>query len=227
MATSDKVDTGSTRAYGGVGASERRLQRRQRFIEAGVEVFGTRGLGQSTMRDLCGEARLTDRYFYESFRRVEDVFEAVLADLTTQLVERLGSAMFAVPLRMDSVAEAGLRAFFGFMQEDPRRARIVLIDALSLRFSPARDRSVDPIESYVELLRALYNALYPQAAGLGIDVGLLAKTLIGMTIHSGAVWAHDGFDKSIDDMVMYNLFAWHGLDTWIKRLIADGVASPR
>lgn len=213
------ADKTSARAYGGVTADERRLQRRQRFIEAGVEVFGTRGLFQTTMRDLCAEARLTDRYFYESFRRVEDVFEQVYVELSQQLIARLGAAMMQAPRRMDAVAEAGLRVFFGFVQEDRRRARILLVDAMSVYFSLPPDSEL-PIGDYVSLLRQLHGVLYPQADGLDIDVDFVAKGLLGMTINSAAIWARDGFDKSIDEVVRHNLFAWRGFDAWINALVA-------
>lgn len=207
------------RAYGGLAADVRREQRRQRFIEAGIQVFGTRGLAHSTMRDLCAEARLTDRYFYESFRRVEDVFNLVHAELSAQLVARLGEAMMREPLRMEAVAEAGLRAFFGFVQEDRRRARILLVDSMGVFFSLPQGSDL-PIAEYVALLRQLYDALYPQAGGLDLDVDFVAKSLLGMTINSAAVWSHAGFDKSLDEVVRHSLFAWRGLDAWVHEQIA-------
>lgn len=219
------VDQTPSRSYGGVGAQERRLQRRQKLVEAGLQVLGTRGLPHTTMRDLCVEARLTDRYFYESFRRVEDVFQAVHVELTTELVARLSAAMLSIPMTLEAMAEAGLRAFFSYLQEDPRRARILLIDALSQRFSTARkaEGAFNAFDetAYVELLRLLYGVMYPAAADLDLDVELLAKTLIGMTAYSGAAWAHDGFDKSLDDMVRYSMFAWRGLDAWIRSMIDE------
>lgn len=205
-----------TRVYGGVDADERRQQRLQRFMEAGVELFGTRGLAHTTMRDLCSHARLTDRYFYESFKRVEDVFDAVYADLNHRLVEQLQQAMSGMQPQMDTMAEAGLRAFFAFMREDPRRVRIMLLDVLATRqeAEPARDH---PSDAYVQLLAGLYQAMYPQARDIQVDIDFVINALIGMTIHSAVVWARAGFDKSIDEVVRHNLFAWYGVDTWVRR----------
>lgn len=223
--SADNPDSTPSRSYGGVGALERRQQRREKLLAAGLRVLGTRGLPNTTMRDLCVESRLTDRYFYESFRRVEDVFQAVHAELSTELVARLSTAMLAIPMALEPMAEAGLRAFFGYIQEDPRRARILLIDALSQRFSTATkvEGAFNAFDetAYVDLLRVLYGVMYPAAADLDLDVELLAKTLVGMTAYSGAAWAHDGFDKSLDDMVKYSLFAWRGLDAWIQSMIAE------
>lgn len=206
------------RVYGGVAAEDRRTQRRQRFVEAGIEVFGTRGLSRSTIRDLCAEAKLTDRYFYESFRSVEDVFEAAYLELTEHLVQRLIGAMSRVPMRMETLAEAGLRSFFSFLHEDPRRARILLIDSLGLYFSAPRNNNVR-IDAYVGMLVQLYGTLYPKASGLDVNIGYVAKCLIGMTLHGGAVWAQDGFDKSVDEVVRHHLFAWRGFDAWVRQAL--------
>ena len=38
------------------------------LIEAALDVVGARGLAGLTMTAVCARARLTERYFYESFR---------------------------------------------------------------------------------------------------------------------------------------------------------------
>lgn len=223
---SNLTEMPAARPYGGVSAEARRQQRRERLIEAGIEVLGTRGLAQSTIRDICTEARLTDRYFYESFRSVQEVFEAVYVELSTQLVDRLAAAMMPMPRNMQAMAEAGLRAFFSFVREDPRRARILLIDAMGLYFSAPEDTTIR-MDSYVGLLKGLYETLYPQVAQAAdtFDIVFVAKNLVGMTSHAGAIWSQDGFDKSIEEMVRHCLFAWLGLDAWLKAVTQPAAAT--
>ena len=48
------------RPYGGVSAQERMTERRERLLEAGLEEFGTRGFGQTGVKDICRQAGLTD-----------------------------------------------------------------------------------------------------------------------------------------------------------------------
>jgi AcrR family transcriptional regulator len=71
------------RPWRGVSATERTAERRERLIEAALEVFATRGYSASTVRDVCREAGLTERYFYESFRNRE----ALLAALADRIVD--------------------------------------------------------------------------------------------------------------------------------------------
>src|SRR5438067_1452042 len=81
-----------TRTYGGVGAVERRAERRTRFIEAAIVTFGQHGFSKTTTRSLCAEAGLTQRYFYESFESVEELFEVVAKKLGEDLEIRLLAA---------------------------------------------------------------------------------------------------------------------------------------
>ena len=49
------------RAYGGLAPEDRAAARRARFIEAGIELFGTQGFRAATVRGVCAAAGLTDR----------------------------------------------------------------------------------------------------------------------------------------------------------------------
>jgi AcrR family transcriptional regulator len=64
--------------YGGRDAAERRAERRGRFREAGLELFGAGpGYRATRLGDLCKAAGLSTRQFYEEYRTLEDL----LADL--------------------------------------------------------------------------------------------------------------------------------------------------
>src|ERR1700760_2964539 len=79
----------SARSYGGLAREERVAARRARFIEAGVELFGTHGFRGATVRGVCAAAGLTDRYFYESFPTLEALLAAVYGSLRDAFAERL------------------------------------------------------------------------------------------------------------------------------------------
>ncbi|MFF3288708.1 TetR family transcriptional regulator [Streptomyces sp. NPDC003023] len=97
------------RRYGGRGAAERQQERRSRLVDAGLEVFGTVGYAAASVRQLCREAGLTERYFYESFQGREELLRAVY----DRLIEEVETAAF-------SAAEAAGRAVGG-VGEGPAR----------------------------------------------------------------------------------------------------------
>ncbi|HET6789355.1 MAG TPA: helix-turn-helix domain-containing protein, partial [Aquabacterium sp.] len=85
------------RPYRGISAEERRHQRREQLMEAAFEVFSTLGLARVTMRDICAQARLTERYFYDSFRSTEEAFDAVHQRQEELLFARVAQAMMTAP----------------------------------------------------------------------------------------------------------------------------------
>src|SRR5258705_353216 len=61
------VAAAPARRYAGASADERRDERRARLLAAGLDALGTDGHRATTVRGVCARARLTPRYFYESF----------------------------------------------------------------------------------------------------------------------------------------------------------------
>ena len=128
------------RAYGGLSPEDRVAARRARLVQAGAALFGTQGLRATTVRSVCTEAGLTDRYFYESFASLEALLAAVYVDMMAGLRQRLLALppWPAQPRGADvdwPAAErrcsAGYQAWFDAVS-DPRFARVVLAEVLGV-----------------------------------------------------------------------------------------------
>jgi AcrR family transcriptional regulator len=114
----------------GLPAEDRRAQRRTLLLDAAFELLGTEGWAGTTVRAVCHEARLNPRYFYESF----DDLDALLVAVYDRLVEQLRVAV------LDAVASAGddpraqvrasLECLLAFVDDDPRRGRVLYVEAL-------------------------------------------------------------------------------------------------
>lgn len=66
------------RPYRGVSAEQRRSDRRQRLVDACLAVVRSNGVAAATADGVCAEARLSKRYFYESFSDRDALLAAVL-----------------------------------------------------------------------------------------------------------------------------------------------------
>jgi AcrR family transcriptional regulator len=118
-----------TRAWRGVSAEQRHAERRGRLVAAGLEVIGTRGWPQTGVRDVCREAGLTERYFYESFTDREALLLAVfdhVADVCTQAVLE---AFAAAGDGTRTKVRAAIAAAFELVTDDPRMGRVLLLEA--------------------------------------------------------------------------------------------------
>jgi AcrR family transcriptional regulator len=119
------------RRYGGRTAEQRRADRRERLLDAGLERFGTAGYAATTIEGLCAEASLNARYFYEQFRSREELLGAVYERHAAMVFERVSAALEAAAdpaIRL----EAGLRAFVEATLADERGARINYIEMVGV-----------------------------------------------------------------------------------------------
>ncbi|MBK7977635.1 MAG: TetR/AcrR family transcriptional regulator, partial [Deltaproteobacteria bacterium] len=91
---------GAGRSYRGKAAGDRSAERHRRFVEAGLELFGNHGFSATTVKALCTEAGLTERYFYESFANREELF----LEVATECVSGLMAALVAAESRAETSA---------------------------------------------------------------------------------------------------------------------------
>src|SRR5690606_14998105 len=81
------------RQFKGLSMAERQQLRRDKLIEAGIQAYGTHGFFSVTVKDICTEAKLTERYFYESFKKSEYLFQTIFLKLIDELQQNVMQAM--------------------------------------------------------------------------------------------------------------------------------------
>jgi len=122
------------RTYGGRSAAERAAERRGAFLEAGLELFGTRAYDDVSVTDLVTEAGETRRAFYELFDDREALLREVHDEVVgAQLAQLLAAA--GPPPATAEVVEPAVRALVDYYVEDPRRARVQFVTVVGV--SPA------------------------------------------------------------------------------------------
>jgi len=175
------------RVWRGIPRVERVQERRSRLIEAGLEVFGTVGLRETTVGTICAQAHLTQRYFYESFPNLK----ALLAEVFTVVTERQHQDMAtsALDARREggdliAAAQAALMAYFSSLQADRRVARVQLLEILGCddgtdRCYQAAIRRAADLVLVVSDIREVAAPAVPR---------LLALGLIGAVIEIALMW---------------------------------------
>jgi AcrR family transcriptional regulator len=128
--------------YGGRDAAERRAERRGRFREAGLEMFGAGpGYRETRLGDLCKAAGLSTRQFYEEYRTLEDL----LADLHLYVNDVAKRAALGVlpdvqdlplPERITAIVHAYVKGATG----DLRHARIAYVEIVGVSRRMDRQR---------------------------------------------------------------------------------------
>lgn len=197
-------DRGSDRSYGGVPAAVRVAQRRERFLEAGLELFGTDGYHATTVRAVCREAGLSERYFYESFANTEallvGVFQRCTDVMHDEILVSVGTGSLPVPADVDALdhlVRTTLEAFFHSVA-DPRVLRVCWLEVLGV--SPFVDATYI---AGVDRFAALVSTVISGAFGLTPDerLRLVATALVGGVMTTAVRWYLDGQHEPVATLV--------------------------
>ncbi|WP_054812286.1 TetR/AcrR family transcriptional regulator [Nocardia arizonensis] len=121
------------RNYGGLTRDQRVAQRRERLIEAALELYGTQGYAATSIERLCAVANVSTRSFYEDVGSREALLVALVNRTTAQAVAAATAALDAVreePLRVR--VTAAFRAYLAVTCHDVRTARVHYVEVVGV-----------------------------------------------------------------------------------------------
>lgn len=189
-----------SRQYAGKSTEERRRERLDKFIEAGIRIIGEQGYQAATLRAVCAEAGLTERYFYESFANREALliaaYERVRAELAGQISARIGAAAGDAKAMM----QGALGALFSYLQAHPARARVLMFEILgvSTEIDAIYRRSVD---GFVDMLMSATQPLIKAPAVSPAEQAVMAHGLVGSAIYVAMQWMLKDYAQPLDEVV--------------------------
>jgi AcrR family transcriptional regulator len=173
------------RRYGGKTAAERRAGRREKLLDTGLELFGTRGYVATSIELLCATAGLNARYFYEEFDSREALLQAVYDRHVEAVFAAVTEAVSAAAVAPRERLTAGLTAFVHNSLADPRAARVNYFEMVGVSAAlEARRRQV--LRLYADLAIAQLEQRPPADPGtvapaLAGDLPIAAVALVSAT----------------------------------------------
>lgn len=176
--------------YGGLTAEARAAARRERLLAAGLELLGGEGYAATTVRSVCARARLTPRYFYESFADLDAllvaVFDAVSAEAAETVVAAAGASGGGASADAGARARAAIGAFVALVAEDPRKARVLFAEALGSE--PLARRRADTLRLFAGIVAAQGREFYGLATAAETLLQTTALTLTGGLAETIRAW---------------------------------------
>ncbi|ORV05650.1 TetR/AcrR family transcriptional regulator [Mycobacterium celatum] len=149
--------------WSGVPLEDRQALRRDKLVAAGVQLLGGEAGPAVTVRAVCREAGLTERYFYESFTDRDEFVRAVYDDVCTRAMSTLTSA---------NTPREAVEQFVALMVDDPVRGRVLL---LAPEVEPVLTRSgAEWMPNFIELLQRKLTRI-----GDPVMQNMVATSLIG------------------------------------------------
>ncbi|OEU86845.1 TetR family transcriptional regulator [Streptomyces abyssalis] len=195
-----------TGRYAGKAAGERQAERRQRFLDAALQLFGAGpGYRSTSVAALCEAAGLSTRQFYEEFRTLEDV----LAMLHLQVNDWSEKAVVEALTDTEGMPYAErygrvFRAYAASLTEDPRRLRITFTEIVGVSARMDEQRLARRAR-WVDLIRTEAAAAVERGEAADRDYRIAAAAFIGSVnglLHDwGAGWVDATLDEVVDELV--------------------------
>jgi AcrR family transcriptional regulator len=195
-----------TGRYAGKSAAERQAERRRRFLDAALRLFGdTPGYRGTTVAALSEAAGLSTRQFYEEFRTLEDVLAALHLQVNDWAEEAVVAALAdAGDLPLADRATAIFRAYAGEVTGDPRRIRITFVEIVGV--SPRmEEQRLARRARWIDLICAEATEAAARGEAAPRDYRLAATAFIGSVnglLHDwSAGWVDATLDEVVDELV--------------------------
>jgi AcrR family transcriptional regulator len=207
--TAKSSEQSATRIYAGQELVSRVAQRRQRFIEAGVQQFGTLGYHATTVRTLTAAAGLSNRYFYESFDSMESLLVACYEVITQDYRARLSAAVARAPNKLEARLRAGVTCFFEELR-NPQYARITQVEVLGI--SPRVDAMyIKTLGDFGAVIVGSIASFLPKERQRTMaEWELIGVALTGAAVMAGAQWVRSHYRDSIETVTEATLTIFLG-----------------
>jgi AcrR family transcriptional regulator len=119
------------RQWSGSTLADRQSVRRRALLDAGLDLLGAEGGPAVGVRAVCRRAKLTERYFYESFPDRDALVAAVYDEVTERAHAALTGAVSSASSDAAALAEAAVEAFVQLVLDDPRVGRVLFVAPLT------------------------------------------------------------------------------------------------
>ncbi len=191
----------SGRTYGGLTPKQRQKQRYEQFLQAGLEVFGTTGFRTATVRGLCKQAKLTDRYFYESFGSLEKLLMAIYERCMLALKQRILLAISDEYSKTNASQAiiAGLDAYFEEL-ENSKVARICMVELEGIS-AEVNQLYYGYIEDFAKVLVSLANYAFPNWSLNSQQQQVIGISLVGAMRQAATNWLISDYEMDRHTLV--------------------------
>jgi len=192
------------RSYAGESANQRLARQRRQFLDAGLELFGTVGYRATSVRALCKQARLIDRYFYKNFHDTEDLLAAVYSESMDQVQAAVMKAIAECSGtdQPSDLVGVGLDAFFASI-ENSRIARVCWLEVLGV--SPRIDEVYTRrVQQFADLTLILAKGILPRWPLADEEARITGIAVVGAVSQSALHWLLEDYRTSRATLVSAN-----------------------
>ena len=189
------------RQFKGLSLTERKQARREKLIQAGIQAYGRQGFFAVTVKDICNQAKLTERYFYESFKKSDELFQTIFLTLIDQLQQNVMQAIMQASLVPEKMIASGLTALLTTLKNNPGMARIIYIDAMLVQELHNQATIHETMSRFERMIHAFVMLTMPHIKRSEREISLIATGLNGYITQIAIRWVMSGFKQSMDEVL--------------------------
>ena len=196
----NNISNNKERQFKGMSLSERKIARRDKLIEAGIQAYGTHGFFSVTVKDICNEAKLTERYFYESFKKSEQLFQTIFLKQIDELQNNVMQAIMQASTDPTKMIDAGLTALLTTLKNNPKMARIIYIDAMLVQELHNQATIQETMQRFDRMIHAFVMLMMPHLNRSEGEISLIATGLNGYVTQIAIRWVMSGFKLELEEV---------------------------
>ena len=194
--------TATSRLYQGTSTEARIEERRQRLLQTAFDAMADNSWRSMSINQICRDAGLTKRYFYESFDSLDELADNVTAQLSGKVIElAFSAAAEGTQQRLPNLERARkvMKQVLGYLTDDPRRARVLFGEAADNPVARANRRNV--ISALASAVNQYGHQHYQAGNKTDPIATLTSSMLVGGTIEAILLWLEGGMDMGREQFI--------------------------
>jgi AcrR family transcriptional regulator len=166
--------------------TRRRIETRQRMLDAAAVVFARQGFGRSSVEHVCSEAGYTRGAFYSNFESLDELFLAMWEQQAARQLTELKAAVTGAGERSAGSLEAAISHIVAATPVDENWYRISAeFSAHALRSPELRRVVAAREESIAAVLGPIFEELLGRFGRRAPDLAELARAVVA--VHDGTL----------------------------------------
>ncbi|GGM72527.1 TetR family transcriptional regulator [Lentzea pudingi] len=152
------------RAYAGISPEQRRAERRAKLLQAGLQLFTSTGFAATKITEVCTEAGVSTRNFYEEFGSKEDLLRELHDLINATAFTRVRTTLAELEATdLATRITTLLDVFVTSVTADPRAPRLNYVEAVGVN-AEIEQQHVRWVTAWAEFIES--EALRAAAAGV-------------------------------------------------------------
>lgn len=177
----------------GLTADQRSAQRRHRLMESALDTIAEHGVTQLRVRAVSQRAGLNDRYFYENFRDCQELLIATFDAQFDSALAGIAATVAESPPELRPRVRAVVDFVFAFIDEDPRRAQLLVETQSAQALAERRHQMIDVL---TQVMVGQARTLLGDAAGTDDTLRLTGLTVVAGLLELATQWYRRQIDVS-------------------------------